>query len=112
MTHIFFFSSRRRHTRLQGDWSSDVCSSDLGAREPERQADGRRRSGLSGEEQEWTGPAELPDQVEQQDRAPLGCDRRRSEEHTSELQSPCNLVCRLLLEKKNNSMNHTTHITT
>src|SRR3989454_5369197 len=26
----------------------------------------------------------------------------RSEEHTSELQSPCNLVCRLLLEKKNN----------
>src|SRR5256885_6776658 len=25
----FFFSSRSRHTRLQGDWSSDVCSSDL-----------------------------------------------------------------------------------
>src|SRR6266446_5856253 len=30
---IFFFSSRRRHTRLQGDWSSDVCSSDLRALE-------------------------------------------------------------------------------
>src|SRR5256885_16003173 len=29
---FFFFSSRRRHTRLQGDWSSDVCSSDLGRR--------------------------------------------------------------------------------
>src|SRR5688500_20193831 len=28
---MFFFSSRRRHTRLQGDWSSDVCSSDLAA---------------------------------------------------------------------------------
>src|SRR5688500_4765137 len=28
-------------------------------------------------------------------------ENRRSEEHTSELQSPCNLVCRLLLEKKN-----------
>src|ERR1039457_6845136 len=27
---VLFFSSRRRHTRLQGDWSSDVCSSDLG----------------------------------------------------------------------------------
>src|SRR5688500_20130327 len=27
--YVFFFSSRRRHTRLQGDWSSDVCSSDL-----------------------------------------------------------------------------------
>src|SRR5256885_5315663 len=31
----------------------------------------------------------------------------RSEEHTSELQSPCNLVCRLLLEKKKNSARHT-----
>src|SRR3989454_6846146 len=29
MVFVFFFSSRRRHTRLQGDWSSDVCSSDL-----------------------------------------------------------------------------------
>src|SRR5207248_3750874 len=26
---VFFFSSRRRHTRSYGDWSSDVCSSDL-----------------------------------------------------------------------------------
>src|SRR3989454_6861193 len=37
--------------------------------------------------------------------APKGAARytsRRSEEHTSELQSPCNLVCRLLLEKKKN----------
>src|SRR2546426_3025291 len=31
--------------------------------------------------------------------------RVRSEEHTSELQSPCNLVCRLLLEKKKNKQN-------
>src|SRR5256885_9925358 len=30
----------------------------------------------------------------------FGAGRPRSEEHTSELQSPCNLVCRLLLEKK------------
>src|SRR5256885_5539609 len=29
--------------------------------------------------------------------------QERSEEHTSELQSPCNLVCRLLLEKKKNT---------
>src|SRR5256885_7920547 len=47
--------------------------------------------------------------------------RDRSEEHTSELQSPCNLVCRLLLEKKkkhaippllcysHHSVRHTTH---
>src|SRR5256885_13115013 len=32
----------------------------------------------------------------------------RSEEHTSELQSPCNLVCRLLLEKKKKSTQNTT----
>src|SRR5688500_19487282 len=32
---------------------------------------------------------------------PGPCDRPRSEEHTSELQSPCNIVCRLMLEKKN-----------
>src|SRR2546427_12635171 len=28
---VFFFSSRRRHTRFDCDWSSDVCSSDLGS---------------------------------------------------------------------------------
>src|SRR2546430_13736697 len=31
---IFFFSSRRRHTRFDCDWSSDVCSSDLKTRAP------------------------------------------------------------------------------
>src|SRR5205807_3440437 len=40
MSCFFFFSSRRRHTRLQGDWSSDVCSSDL---EELVQADRRTR---------------------------------------------------------------------
>src|SRR2546426_6529532 len=91
---FFFFSSRRRHTRLQGDWSSDVCSSDLavrvscarvvmgvGSRKGASKlciiAQVRKRRGAG-------GVAVLP----------------RSEEHTSELQSPCNLVCRLLLEKK------------
>src|SRR5256885_5167487 len=34
---------------------------------------------------------------------------RRSEEHTSELQSPCNLVCRLLLEKKKIAANPSRH---
>src|SRR6266702_6869980 len=32
MSAGFFFSSRRRHTRWPRDWSSDVCSSDLGFR--------------------------------------------------------------------------------
>src|SRR2546426_6688641 len=35
--------------------------------------------------------------------------RPRSEEHTSELQSPCNLVCRLLLEKKKYIIHHLTY---
>src|SRR2546426_6635919 len=35
-----------------------------------------------------------------------GNPRARSEEHTSELQSPCNLVCRLLLEKKKTRSSH------
>src|SRR2546427_6817688 len=35
--------------------------------------------------------------------APAGAAGKRSEEHTSELQSQSNLVCRLLLEKKNNA---------
>src|SRR2546426_8955008 len=36
-------------------------------------------------------------------------DSGRSEEHTSELQSPCNLVCRLLLEKKKKRNRHNDH---
>src|SRR5256885_10643963 len=39
--------------------------------------------------------------------ASLLVDSARSEEHTSELQSPCNLVCRLLLEKKTKPHSHT-----
>src|SRR2546421_7974761 len=35
LSYFFFFSSRRRHTRSDRDWSSDVCSSDLVAREME-----------------------------------------------------------------------------
>src|SRR2546422_1497047 len=35
---VFFFSSRRRHTRCSRDWSSDVCSSDLS--EPRMQVSG------------------------------------------------------------------------
>src|SRR5437764_11820523 len=38
---FFFFSSRRRHTRYIGDWSSDVCSSDLGGGSPRGGRGGR-----------------------------------------------------------------------
>src|SRR6266705_1974277 len=41
-TVLLFFSSRRRHTRSYGDWSSDVCSSDLaGPRRRRARASGR-----------------------------------------------------------------------
>src|SRR2546430_5331558 len=108
---FFFFSSRRRHTRFDCDWSSDVCSSDHDSA---------------------TAPAPLPslpagaaatvpvDQLKvllrpkeiryvQQESVLLPPTANikalyvRSEEHTSELQSQSNLVCRLLLEKKKNT---------
>src|SRR5256885_11904036 len=44
-------------------------------------------------------------------RPPASPGRDRSEEHTSELQSPCNLVCRLLLEKKKTTYTTTTDMT-
>src|SRR5256885_5562495 len=43
---------------------------------------------------------------------PLRRQELRSEEHTSELQSPCNLVCRLLLEKKKKKLVHSRQFTT
>src|SRR2546422_6694148 len=92
MFFFFFFSSRRRHTRCSRDWSSDVCSSDLvglkrlkahfswpwprGRSARRRTTTWETRSGI------WARK------------------RKRSEEHTSELQSRLHLVCRLLLEKK------------
>src|SRR5256886_17153236 len=45
MRPLFFFSSRRRHTRFDCDWSSDVCSSDLRRRRRRRR---RRLLGLEG----------------------------------------------------------------
>src|SRR5256885_17235007 len=51
--------------------------------------------------QRGAGPGDdLPGDAPGELRAGRDRDVRRSEEHTSELQSPCNLVCRLLLEKK------------
>src|SRR5688572_31112170 len=51
----FFFSSRRRHTRFDCDWSSDVCSSDLQRRrEAQAAAPAGRRVSRAG------GPAQAP----------------------------------------------------
>src|SRR5256885_7966628 len=104
---MFLFSSRRRHTRLQGDWSSDVCSSDLLP-----PISFRQKAAISGacgvSECTHNVFARIDTSAPSIDSTTPFFTRRstrlaisRSEEHTSELQSPCNLVCRLLLEKKN-----------
>src|SRR5947208_13258284 len=49
----------------------------------------------------WTESCPDNNRTYRQTKSPRGTDQDRSEEHTSELQSPDHLVCRLLLEKKN-----------
>src|SRR2546430_10023925 len=99
---FFFFSSRRRHTRFDCDWSSDVCSSDLRG-----DGDGEPRAGPQPDLGATGGVGGRPRHhrharhVGRQGAAHRGA---RSEEHTSELQSQSNLVCRLLLEKKKNKV--------
>src|SRR2546427_9109383 len=91
---VFFFSSRRRHTRFDCDWSSDVCSSDLVV----------VRSGTADLGQWITEHRDLREDFKkiygEEPDNPGAVSLARSEEHTSELQSQSNLVCRLLLEKK------------
>src|SRR5260370_32766466 len=98
-TCALFISSRRRHTRFKCDWSSDVCSSDL--------LEQRQHLGIG--QRELAGFHDEQDQVHVADGAHHGLVerlvQRRSEEHTSELQSHLNLVCRLLLEKKKKKNN-------
>src|SRR5256886_8547218 len=171
---VFFFSSRRRHTRFDCDWSSDVCSSDLIgdrflpdkaidlvdeaasrlrieidslpqeideverkivqyqielaalAKEKDKTSKERRerveqelkelRDRSNAMKAQWQAEKDAitklqgkKAELEQLRTEADGATRRgdlRSEEHTSELQSQSNLVCRLLLEKK--KMRHTT----
>src|SRR6266511_583873 len=58
---FFFFSSRRRHTRFSRDWSSDVCSSDLGlaAGAGRHAVPGRGRGALAGPLRSEPGPLHL-----------------------------------------------------
>src|SRR5690606_40390261 len=112
---FFFFSSRRRHTRFSRDWSSDVCSSDLGHdvddageaafwgtvhEEPVarhwamRNRSVIRRVGLVAHVDHPHWMTTLDRRVTEcpltEDRTP--CALERSEEHTSKLQSRENLV--------------------
>src|SRR5256885_6993466 len=100
---FFFFSSRRRHTRLQGDWSSDVCSSDLSLQMYVAASASIAGNGIiNANDASKFIVYGLPTctNIDCTANSPFSGCVYRSEEHTSELQSPCNLVCRLLLEKK------------
>src|SRR5438034_5392556 len=78
---------------------SDVWRRDAGGGSGRRELQGRRRADL-----DTACPGALYRVSERRERADSDCNggSRRSEEHTSELQSHSDLVCRLLLEKKKN----------
>src|SRR2546430_6082501 len=103
--YLFFFSSRRRHTRFDCDWSSDVCSSDLNREGVRcrlifqfRPDGGQERFGKFAEVGVHSAlDTSQKNQISDDEQYH---ENERSEEHTSELQSQSNLVCRLLLEKK------------
>src|SRR2546422_3986536 len=109
---FFFFSSRRRHTRCSRDWSSDVCSSDLtfaayrigfAVSRPSRR---RNRTASSPSPASRAPRPAFSSSTTRSSRTSSACAslspaelvllERRSEEHTSELQSRLHLVCRLL----------------
>src|SRR2546430_3856531 len=112
----FFFSSRRRHTRFDCDWSSDVCSSDLmrsrsvgatycgsgaSTRTSAVTSSGRSTGGAcAGGGSSVAAASDGHSSIPTSEQAGARRCWLRSEEHTSELQSQSNLVCRLLLEKK------------
>src|SRR2546428_2505740 len=110
--YFFFFSSRRRHTRSDRDWSSDVCSSDLigvARREMEKHSAACPKRPSVCEYCSNTVPLDrLKDHMQETcPQTPITCvcnksvrrhymethkSSDRSEEHTSELQSRSDLV--------------------
>src|SRR2546427_2103935 len=101
---FFFFSSRRRHTRFDCDWSSDVCSSDL--------VDARQMQALllavaphaarGGEVQQGQAPARLQHAAERGHQ-----DRKSTRLNSSHSQISYAVFC--LKKKKNKTTKHKTH---
>src|SRR5256885_8766114 len=106
----FFFSSRRRHTRLQGDWSSDVCSSDLRLELVEDRDDlARLHARLVDVEHDVVGVAfglEAVDVAAPQLEVPLEVreDRKSTRLNSSHLVISYAVFC--LKKKKNNKLNY------
>src|SRR5687768_17931548 len=112
MFYFFFFSSRRRHTRCSRDWSSDVCSSDLFAaytRSTLRDSTARLIASITFRSARPSSPGVQTGLSSSTHALKWSISAaKRSEEHTSELQSRLHLVCRLLLEKKKTTKKRTT----
>src|SRR2546430_6560342 len=96
-----------RNTRKLLDWWSTACCNvtarALATYRPSNQRRGRAILGSAGGTASASGSRRAPSGIDRASRASAGRRRScapRSEEHTSELQSQSNLVCRLLLEKK------------
>src|SRR2546426_9891639 len=95
-THtLFFFFNDTATTEIYTLSLHDALPISHFRAPPDRSSTGPRRNGLPPagphDRNSWDSPPQSPATAN---------GNVRSEEHTSELQSPCNLVCRLLLEKK------------
>src|SRR5256885_12039196 len=106
MTCLFiFFSSRRRHTRLQGDWSSDVCSSDLpgvcGPPRPHARSGTHTQGGFS-ERDPFRGDWRRDDR-----RGHAEQDRKSTRLNSSHLVISYAVFC---LKKKKTATKHTFHV--
>src|SRR5437879_12655669 len=77
---FFFFSSRRRHTRYIGDWSSDVCSSDLSRRARSRRRRERARLERITRTRRWIASPRAPAVRRSAEEDPAELDEGRSEE--------------------------------
>src|SRR5256885_8777161 len=85
----------RFHIEFSADAPNEFRPSAFRRKHPRQKKQIARLHGFRIRAERLRGRRELDPEL---DETVLGC--HRSEEHTSELQSPCNLVCRLLLEKK------------
>src|SRR5207244_4667361 len=88
-------------TLFRSDRAREGDAGEVGAREVRAREVGARTNEVALDE------APVRRQLRRSPRDPARCDAGRSEEHTSELQSPDHLVCRLLLEKKKKEQRYT-----
>src|SRR3989454_7523270 len=106
MSTLWRFDDRRGSIARETDISAECAPTEENPWVPRADEDQGRAEGVETPSGQGAQTADrLTGRFPRHERLTTGSDfqalfQRRSEEHTSELQSPCNLVCRLLLEKK------------